>query len=102
MADAPTLLLVGGPTALITYGGLRLLTDPTFDPPGEYPRPGTPIVLRKLVGPALALEDLMPVDAVLVSHDHHSDNLDHSGKDMLSRARSGSAATPSGCSPATR
>src|SRR2546423_129545 len=24
-----------------------------------------------------------PVDAVLVSHDHHSDNLDHSGREML-------------------
>ena len=88
MASAPTLRLVGGPTALITYGGLRLLTDPTFDPPGEYPRPGTDIVLRKLDGPAVALEDVLPVDAVLVSHDHHSDNLDHSGREMLSRAGS--------------
>jgi L-ascorbate metabolism protein UlaG (beta-lactamase superfamily) len=86
MADAPTLRLVGGPTALITYGGVRLLTDPTFDPPGEYPRPCTNIVLTKLVGPAVALEDVMPVDAVLVSHDHHSDNLDHSGREMLTRA----------------
>jgi L-ascorbate metabolism protein UlaG (beta-lactamase superfamily) len=51
MGDAPTLRLVGGPTALISYGGLRLLTDPTFDPPGDYPRPGTNIVLRKLAGP---------------------------------------------------
>ena len=42
------LLLIGGPTALIDYGGLRFLTDPTFDPPGEHPRPGTNIVLRKL------------------------------------------------------
>jgi L-ascorbate metabolism protein UlaG (beta-lactamase superfamily) len=25
---------VGGPTALIEAGGWRLLTDPTFDPPG--------------------------------------------------------------------
>jgi L-ascorbate metabolism protein UlaG (beta-lactamase superfamily) len=86
MPDAPTLRLVGGPTALITYGGLRLLTDPTFDPPGDYPRPGTPIVLRKLVGPAVEVEDVMPIDAVLVSHDHHSDNLDRLGKEMLSRA----------------
>ena len=86
MASAPTLRLVGGPTALITYGGLRLLTDPTFDPPGEYPRPGTEIVLSKLDGPAVELEDVMPVDAVLVSHDHHSDNLDHSGRgDALAR-----------------
>lgn len=81
----PTLKLVGGPTALITYGGLRLLTDPTFDPPGEYPRPGTEIVLRKLAGPAVELESLLPVDAVLLSHDHHSDNLDSSGREMLAR-----------------
>ena len=83
MPEAPTLRLVGGPTALITYGGLRLLTDPTFDPPGDYPRPGTPIILRKLVGPALELASLRPVDAVLVSHDHHSDNLDRAGREML-------------------
>jgi L-ascorbate metabolism protein UlaG (beta-lactamase superfamily) len=86
MPDAPTLLLVGGPTALISYGGVRVLTDPTFDPPGEYPRPGTNIVLRKLAGPAVGLESVFPVDLVLVSHDHHSDNLDHSGRELLSRA----------------
>ena len=28
--------LVGGPTAILEYGGLRLLTDPTFSPPGTY------------------------------------------------------------------
>lgn len=27
----------GGPTALFEYGGLRFLTDPTFDAPGDYP-----------------------------------------------------------------
>ncbi|MER7283172.1 hypothetical protein ABT369_52970 [Dactylosporangium sp. NPDC000244] len=26
---------VGGPTVLIEVGGWRLLTDPTFDPPGR-------------------------------------------------------------------
>lgn len=86
MTEVPTLQLVGGPTALITYGGLRILTDPTFDPPGDYPRPGTPVVLHKLVGPAVAPDDVLPVDVVLISHDHHSDNLDNSGREMLSRA----------------
>src|SRR4051794_15171768 len=76
----PSLRLVGGPTALISYGGLRLLTDPTFDPPGDYPRPGTEIVLHKLTGPALPLEELGPIEAVLISHDHHSDNLDRAGR----------------------
>jgi hypothetical protein len=26
---------IGGPTVLIEVGGWRLLTDPTFDPPGR-------------------------------------------------------------------
>lgn len=76
-----TIRHLGGPTALITIGGLRLLTDPTFDPPGDYPI-GTR-VLTKLTGPVLTPEQLGPVDAVLLSHDQHPDNLDHSGRDYL-------------------
>jgi L-ascorbate metabolism protein UlaG (beta-lactamase superfamily) len=79
----PTLQLVGGPTTLIAFGGLRLLTDPTFDPPGDHPRPGTAVVLRKLEGPAVPAERLAPIDAVLLSHDHHADNLDPAGRALL-------------------
>jgi L-ascorbate metabolism protein UlaG (beta-lactamase superfamily) len=86
MSGAPRLRLVGGPTALITYGGLRLLTDPAFDPPGEHPRPGTNIVLRKLAGPSIPLAELLPIDLVLLSHDHHADNLDPAGRAMLPEA----------------
>jgi L-ascorbate metabolism protein UlaG (beta-lactamase superfamily) len=84
--EQPTLLLIGGPTALISYGGLQLLTDPTFDPPGDFPRPGTDLVLHKLMGPAMGVEELPAIDAVLISHDHHSDNLDDAGRAMLPRA----------------
>jgi len=85
--EAGSLRLIGGPTALISYGGLRLLTDPTFDPAGgDYPRPGTPVVLHKLTGPAVPADELEPVDAVLISHDHHSDNLDAAGREFLPRA----------------
>ena len=84
--DSARLLLIGGPTGLITYGGLRLLTDPTFDPPGDHPREGTPLVLHKLAGPAIAADDVGPVDAVLISHDHHADNLDPGGRAFLPRA----------------
>lgn len=76
--------LVGGPTALVRYAGLRLLTDPTFDPPGDYER--GPAVLRKLAGPAIPADRIGPVDAVLLSHDHHADNLDRAGREFLSRA----------------
>ena len=44
---ALTVFAVGGPTAVLDFGGLRFMTDPTFDPPGEHPSG-----LTKLAGPA--------------------------------------------------
>ena len=78
-----TVRLVGGPTALIELGGVRLLTDPTFDPPGDHPV-GTR-VLTKTTGPAVAAEELGRIDAVLLSHDQHPDNLDDAGRALLRR-----------------
>jgi L-ascorbate metabolism protein UlaG (beta-lactamase superfamily) len=80
-----TLTLIGGPTALIEIDGFRLLTDPTFDLPGIYQLPH--VKLEKLSGPALAADAIGEIDAVLLSHDQHSDNLDESGKHFLPRAR---------------
>src|SRR5215510_12216338 len=76
--------LIGGPTALIEVDGFRLLTDPTFDPPGAYHLPYT--TLTKTKGPALGPEQVEPVDVVLLSHDQHADNLDHAGRAFLARA----------------
>jgi L-ascorbate metabolism protein UlaG (beta-lactamase superfamily) len=78
------LTLIGGPTVLIEAAGFRLVTDPTFDPPGDYRL--SYVTLTKTVGPALAANAIGPVDAVLLSHDQHADNLDHSGRDFLSKA----------------
>lgn len=76
---------IGGPTALLELGGLKLLIDPTFDPAGtEYPTAA--YTLRKTAGPALSPESLGRIDAVLLSHDHHSDNLDHAGRSLLKSA----------------
>ena len=75
-----TATLVGGPTAVLDYGGLRWLTDPTLSPPGEYEH------LTKTTEPALDLAGLEPVDVVLLSHDQHADNLDPAGRDFLPRA----------------
>ncbi len=75
---------IGGPTALLEVGGFRLLTDPTFDSPGEYRLPH--VTLRKTSGPAVSAEDLGAIDAVLLSHDQHADNLDRSGRAFLAKA----------------
>lgn len=79
-----TLTLVGGPTVLIETAGMRLLTDPTFDPPGRYPEAAVP--LEKTVGPALSRQEIGTLDAVLLSHDQHLDNLDRSGRAILPTA----------------
>ncbi|MCX2949112.1 MBL fold metallo-hydrolase [Lentzea sp. NEAU-D7] len=72
----------GGPTALFEYGGLRFLTDPTFDGPGDHPAGGGG-VLTKLGHSRIAPADLGRVDVVLLSHDEHADNLDTSGRALL-------------------
>jgi len=79
---------IGGPTLLIEVGDWRLLTDPTFDPPGGDYRFGWGTGSKKLAGPAIAAEDLGRIDAVLLSHDHHDDNLDAAGRALLASAGS--------------
>jgi L-ascorbate metabolism protein UlaG (beta-lactamase superfamily) len=74
---------IGGPTVLIEVGGWRLLTDPTFDPPGRRYRFGWGTSSRKLAGPAIAAAEVGAIDAVLLSHDHHDDNLDDAGRALL-------------------
>ncbi|NMO56085.1 MBL fold metallo-hydrolase [Actinoplanes sp. TBRC 11911] len=74
--------LYGGPTVLFEYGGLRFLTDPTFDAPGDYPRPGGRFLTRT-APPAAGPETLGTIDVVLLSHDEHPDNLDNSGRELL-------------------
>src|SRR6185437_4211835 len=77
---------VGGPTALLKVGGGRFLTDPTFDPAGGEYKSG-PVTLRKISGPAREPKELGTVDHVLLSHDHHFDNLDHAGREFLAKAQ---------------
>ena len=50
MPDPLALTLVGGPTLLVELGGLRLLTDPTFDPPRSASPPGSARPSRAATG----------------------------------------------------
>jgi L-ascorbate metabolism protein UlaG (beta-lactamase superfamily) len=77
---------IGGPTTLIEVDGWRLLTDPTFDPPGRKYNFGWGTGSVKLAGPAIAASELAPIDAVLLTHDHHDDNLDPAGRALLPSA----------------
>jgi L-ascorbate metabolism protein UlaG (beta-lactamase superfamily) len=72
--------LIGGSTVVLDYGGLRLVTDPTFDPPGSYGP------LTKTEGPALSPDEIGDADAVLLSHEDHADNFDHAGRRYAAQA----------------
>lgn len=72
---------LGGPTAILEIGGVRLVVDPTFDPPGDYPIGSRK--LTKTIGAVLGPGEIGPVDAVLLSHDQHADNLDNGGRAYL-------------------
>ena len=74
---------IGGPTTLIEVEGWRILTDPTFDAPGRTYKFGWGTSSIKTAGPAIAAEDIGPIDVVLLTHEHHADNLDDAGRGLL-------------------
>ncbi len=74
---------IGGPTTLIEVGGWRVLTDPTFDPPGGHYAFGWGTSSNKVAGPAVPATELGPLDLVLLTHDQHADNLDAAGRALL-------------------
>lgn len=74
---------------LIETTEVRVLTDPAFDPEGtEYDfgpalAPRAWFASTKTYRTPCAPSELGPIDAVLLSHDHHADNLDHEGRRLL-------------------
>lgn len=77
---------IGGPTTLIEVGEWRLLTDPTFDAPGRTYHFGWGTSSRKTSAASIASTAIGPIDAVLLTHDHHADNLDDAGRVLLPSA----------------
>jgi L-ascorbate metabolism protein UlaG (beta-lactamase superfamily) len=78
---------IGTATVLLEIGSLRLLTDPVFDPAGGHYFFGYGTHSIKLTEPAINVKDLGKIDAILLSHDHHEDNLDRAGRALLPGAR---------------
>ena len=63
---------IGHSSFLVQAGGLNVLLDPVFSlRASPFQRLGP----ARFVAPGIALEDLPPIDAVLLSHDHY-DHLD--------------------------
>lgn len=71
---------------LLEIGSLRILTDPVFDGGTKRYRLSPGAWATRYVGPAIQPDQLPPLDAVLLSHFHHLDNLDESGRAVLHNA----------------
>ena len=70
--DQNTVTWIGHATLLVQVEGYNILTDPHFSDrasPVQWAGP------ERVVPPGLALEDLPPIDVVVISHDHF-DSLD--------------------------
>jgi L-ascorbate metabolism protein UlaG (beta-lactamase superfamily) len=73
---------------VLEIGGVRILTDPVFDPPGRYTLDEYGLTsARKDHGPAIAIEDIGPIDILLLSHHDHQDNFDKKGRTFLEEGR---------------
>jgi L-ascorbate metabolism protein UlaG (beta-lactamase superfamily) len=79
-----TLTFIGTATTLIEYGGFTLLTDPNFLHKGERAYLGKGLFSTRLTDPAFPIEDLPPLDAVVLSH-LHDDHFDRVVRERLPR-----------------
>jgi L-ascorbate metabolism protein UlaG (beta-lactamase superfamily) len=69
-AGSGSLYFIGTATTLISYGDITLLTDPNFLHQGERAYLGRGLVSKRLTEPALSVDQLPSIDAVVLSHLH--------------------------------
>ena len=77
--ELPQLTWIGHSTFLFQYRGWNLLTDPVFS---ERCSPVAFAGPKRAVPPALTIDQLPPINAVLVSHNHY-DHLDRASVKQL-------------------
>lgn len=87
-----TITMIGHATLLIQVSGLNFLTDPVFS---ERASPLSFAGPKRVVKPGVALENLPPIDCVLLSHNHY-DHLDMSSLTALVDAHDPLIITPHG------
>ncbi|HEY5718788.1 MAG TPA: MBL fold metallo-hydrolase, partial [Gammaproteobacteria bacterium] len=77
--SAPQVTWIGHATLLLQHRGRNLLTDPIFS---QRAGPTAFLGARRHTPPALTLDQLPPIDYVLISHDHY-DHLDRASVQAL-------------------
>jgi L-ascorbate metabolism protein UlaG (beta-lactamase superfamily) len=80
-----TVFFIGTATVLLRLGGYTILTDPNFLHQGDHVHLGYDLVARRLTEPALDIDELPPLDLVVLSH-YHGDHFDRIAEQRLDRA----------------
>jgi len=79
-----SIFFVGTATIVLQYAGFTILTDPNFLHQGDHVHLGYGLRSRRLTNPALDIEELPPVDLVLLSH-MHEDHFDRIAAEKLDK-----------------
>ncbi|HTJ54534.1 MAG TPA: MBL fold metallo-hydrolase [Nitrosospira sp.] len=82
--DSGSIIFVGTATVIIRYAGLTVLTDPNFLHRGDHVHLGYGLTSKRLTNPAIELENLPPVDLIVLSH-MHEDHFDRFVQKNLDR-----------------
>jgi L-ascorbate metabolism protein UlaG (beta-lactamase superfamily) len=80
-----SVFFVGTATVIIRYAGFTILTDPNFLHAGDHVHLGYGLTSKRLTNPAIEIEDLPPLDFVLLSH-LHGDHFDRLAERKLNKA----------------
>jgi L-ascorbate metabolism protein UlaG (beta-lactamase superfamily) len=81
-AENASLYFVGTATTILEWSGIRIMTDPNFLHAGDHVHLGPGVTGERKTNPALDLEELPPIDAVLLSH-YHADHFDEKVESKL-------------------
>jgi L-ascorbate metabolism protein UlaG (beta-lactamase superfamily) len=84
MVESGSIYFIGTATVILRYAGFAILTDPNFLHSGDHVHLGYGIKSQRLTDPAIALEQLPPIDFVLLSH-FHGDHFDQLVQQRLDR-----------------
>lgn len=83
-AGPESLTWLGHACFLVRTGGFTLLTDPFLS---DYASPVAGLGPKRYVPPGLAIEDLPPIDAIVVSHNHYDHLDDRSVREISLKVR---------------
>ncbi len=79
-----SIFFIGTATVILRYAGFTILTDPNFLHAGEHIRLGYGLRSVRQTNPAINIEDLPPLDLVLLSH-LHEDHFDRVAEQKLDK-----------------